>query len=47
MSNGVHLSHSTGCPDSYARIVNVSSDIHRYGTIAFDDMNDKSSDKYE
>ena len=35
------LSNSTGCPDNYARIVNVSSDVHRYGTIVFDNLNDR------
>ncbi|CAB4027532.1 Hypothetical predicted protein, partial [Paramuricea clavata] len=33
--------NDTGCPDSYARIVNVTSDVHRYGTIAFDNLNDR------
>lgn len=37
----VLLSNSTGCPDNYARIVNVSSDVHRYGTIVFDNLNDR------
>ena len=32
--------NDTGCPDSYARIVTVSSEIHRYGTMALDNIND-------
>jgi hypothetical protein len=41
MCKCVTLSLSTGCPDSYARIVNVTSDVHRYGTIVFDNLNDR------
>ncbi len=37
----IPLSLSAGCPDSYARIVNVSSDVHRYGTINLDNLNDR------
>ncbi|XP_028397606.1 dehydrogenase/reductase SDR family member on chromosome X-like isoform X2 [Dendronephthya gigantea] len=31
--------NDTGCPDSFARIVNVSSDVHRYGTLNFETLN--------
>ena len=43
MCKYVLLFNSTGCPDNYARIVNVSSDVHRYGTIVFDNLNDRYS----